>query len=84
MGKTNIIIPRTANCYYTLPKGIKTLKDDKVEWYKFNEYTSHLKLKLKDNDEVIEIEPDNVGEDYFDEELINYDSDFSDDEEEEN
>jgi len=80
MGKTIVMIPRSENYHYTLPKGIKTLKDDKVEWYKFNEYSDHLDLKLKDNDEVIEIEPECGGGCFFDEKLINYDSDFDDDE----
>ena len=71
MSKNFVSVPLTHNIYYKLPEGIKTLEDDRIEWFEFKYY---LTLKLKDNDEKIEIEPcceDEEGS-YYEEDKVEY------------
>jgi hypothetical protein len=67
MSKNFVSVPLTHKVYYKLPEGIKTLEDDRIEYYEFRYY---LTLKLKDKEDEIEIEPS-----YEDEENCYYEKD---------
>ena len=71
MPQTIVSVPLAHLIYYKLPKGIKNLQDDRIEWYKFNYY---LNLKLKDTPEVLEIEPSIEDEEgsYYEEDQVEY------------
>jgi hypothetical protein len=71
MSKNFVRVPLAHDIYYKLPEGIKTLEDDRIEWFEFKYY---LTLKLKDNDEVIEIEPSFEDEEgsYYQEDKVEY------------
>ena len=87
MSKNFVSVPLAHNIYYKLPEGIKTLEDDRIEWFEFRYY---LTLKLKDNDEEIEIEPSFEDEEgsYYQEDKVEYldkeDVPFYESEDEEN
>ena len=67
MSKNFVSVPLSYRVYYKLPEGIKTLEDDRIEYYEFRYY---LTLKLKDKEDEIEIEPS-----YEDEENYYYEKD---------
>jgi hypothetical protein len=71
MSKNFVSVPLSHEVYYKLPEGIKTLDDDRIEWFRFRYY---LILKLKDNDEEIEIEPTFENEEncYYQEDKVEY------------
>ena len=71
MSKNFLRVPLARNIYYKLPEGIKTLEDDRIEYYEFRYY---LALKLKDNDEEIEIEPSSEYEEgsYYEKDKVEY------------
>ena len=87
MSENFVSVPLSHRIYYKLPEGIKTLEDDRIEWFEFKYY---LALKLKDNDEEIEIEPSFEYEEgsYYEEDKVEYldkeDVPFYESEDEEN
>lgn len=71
MSKKFVRVPLAYDVYYKLPEGIKTLEDDRIEWFEFRYY---LTIKLKDNDEEIEIKPSVEDEEgsYYEEDQVKY------------
>ena len=87
MSKNFLSVPLAHRVYYKLPEGIKTLDDDRIEYYDFRYY---LTLKLKDKEDEIEIEPCFESEEncYYEEDKVEYldkeDVPFYESEDEEN
>jgi hypothetical protein len=71
MSNTFVSIPCSQRIYYKLPEGIETLEDDRIEWFDFRYY---LTIKLKDNDEKIEIKPSIEDEEncYYEKDKVEY------------